>query len=45
MCDDIAVLKDGKIVEIGDAAAIFDSPKHPYTQHLIHLMPHMKGRR
>lgn len=45
MCDDIAVLKDGKIVEIGDAEEIFDSPQHPYTQHLINLMPHMEVRR
>jgi len=44
MCDQIAVLKDGKIVEMGDAEAIFEAPQHPYTQHLIDLMPHMAGR-
>jgi peptide/nickel transport system ATP-binding protein len=32
--DRIAVMKDGKIVEIGDAASIFTNPTHPYTKEL-----------
>lgn len=35
MADNIAVMKDGKIVEYGDSAQIFDSPVDPYTQKLI----------
>lgn len=35
MADEIAVMKDGKIVETGKAEAIFNSPQQPYTQNLI----------
>lgn len=31
----IAVMQQGKIVEIGDAQHIFNAPKHPYTQSLL----------
>ena len=41
MCDRIAVLKDGQIVEMSDADEIFDHPKQDYTRLLIELMPHM----
>ena len=36
MADDIAVMKDGKIIELNAAGRIFDRPYHPYTQNLIH---------
>ncbi|MDP7424562.1 MAG: ABC transporter ATP-binding protein [Rhodospirillales bacterium] len=39
MCDEIAVLKDGQIVEMAPAGEIFESPRHEYTKHLINLMP------
>ncbi len=35
MSDRIMVMKDGKIVEIGDADEIFDNPKSDYTKKLI----------
>jgi ABC-type dipeptide/oligopeptide/nickel transport system ATPase component len=35
MCDRIAVMKNGKIVEVGDASQVFHSPKHPYTRLLL----------
>ena len=36
MADDIAVLKDGKIVELNAAGKIFSQPRHPYTKNLIY---------
>ncbi len=33
--DRIAVMKDGKIVEMGDSETVFAAPKHPYTKELL----------
>lgn len=35
ICDRIAVMYDGRIVEEGELAQILNSPRHPYTQGLI----------
>lgn len=35
MCDRVAVMKEGRIVEIGAKKEIFSSPKHSYTQQLL----------
>lgn len=35
LCHEIAVMKDGKIVESGPAEKIFSKPEHPYTQQLL----------
>jgi ABC-type microcin C transport system duplicated ATPase subunit YejF len=35
MADHIVVMKDGRIVEAGDTAAIFDHPTHAYTRALM----------
>ncbi len=35
MCNEIAVMYLGQIVEIGPAAEIVDNPRHPYTQALF----------
>ena len=37
--DQVLVMKQGEAVEYGDAAAIFDSPKHEYTQKLLNSRP------
>nr|WP_276512015.1 ATP-binding cassette domain-containing protein [Microbacterium thalassium] len=37
--DRIAVMNRGRIVEIGDAADVYDSPAHPYTQRLLDAVP------
>ncbi|ACB51735.1 ATP-binding protein of ABC transporter [Crocosphaera subtropica ATCC 51142] len=38
-CHRIAVMNQGKIVEIGDTERIFREPKHPYTQKLLNAAP------
>jgi len=39
MCDRVAVMYMGKIIEIGETADIFNNPKHPYTQLLLSSIP------
>jgi peptide/nickel transport system ATP-binding protein len=39
LCDEVAVLAAGQIVETGDTAAIFANPQHPYTRELLDCVP------
>ncbi len=39
MCDRVAVMYAGQIVEQATATALFAAPKHPYTQGLLASMP------
>ena len=39
VCEEIAVMKDGMIVEQGSTADIFAKPRHAYTQALLESVP------
>jgi len=45
MCDRIAVMYLGRIVELAPAPALFEAAKHPYTQSLLAAIPEIGGRR
>ncbi len=40
-CQDVVVMYAGKVVEKGSVFDIFDHPKHPYTQGLLHSIPRL----
>ncbi len=44
MCDRVAVMYAGRIVEQGDVRQIFNNPSHPYTEALINSVPRMEER-
>lgn len=39
ICDSIAVMRRGEVVEMGPPSQIFDTPRHEYTQRLIAAIP------
>jgi oligopeptide/dipeptide ABC transporter ATP-binding protein len=43
MCDRVAVMYAGRIVECGPVRQIFEAPQHPYTRALIASVPKMTG--
>ncbi len=45
MCDRVAVMYAGRIVECGPVAEVFERPAHPYTRALIASVPKMTGER
>ncbi|WP_426765255.1 dipeptide/oligopeptide/nickel ABC transporter permease/ATP-binding protein [Pseudarthrobacter sp. 1G09] len=40
ICDQVAVMYAGQVVENGNTAAILDNPRHPYTLALLAADPH-----
>ncbi len=42
MADRIAVMRRGRIVEYGEAEAVFRRPRHPYTRQLLQAIPRLQ---
>ncbi|MGE0170435.1 ABC transporter ATP-binding protein [Nocardioides sp.] len=38
----VAVLSDGRLVEVNDTKTVFDAPQHDYTRHLISSTPSLE---
>lgn len=45
MCDSVAVMYMGKVVEHADRIALFSNPRHPYTAALLSAVPSVDARR
>lgn len=45
MCDNMAVMYLGRVVELGDVESIFKSPVHPYTKGLLGSAPCLDPRK
>jgi oligopeptide/dipeptide ABC transporter ATP-binding protein len=45
MCDQVAVMYAGRIVEVGPVRQIFNAPAHPYTEALLSSIPRLSDTR
>jgi len=45
ICDKVAVLYAGSVVEYGTMTDVFDSPRHPYTRALFDATPTLDGEK
>jgi peptide/nickel transport system ATP-binding protein len=45
LCQKVAVMYAGKIIEYGTVREIFSNPKHPYTKGLLKSLPLLEGPR
>ena len=43
LCDKVAIMYAGKIVEMGTVYQIFKNPRHPYTRGLIQSFPNIRA--
>src|SRR5207245_4876638 len=44
MCDRLAVMYAGRLVEAGPVGTIFGAPRHPYTRALLEAVPRLRPR-
>ena len=44
LCDRVAVMFRGEIVEYGDTESLLKNPQHPYTKALIACVPRLGSR-
>ncbi|MFD5573673.1 ATP-binding cassette domain-containing protein [Streptomyces cadmiisoli] len=45
VADRVAVMRRGRLVEVGNAATVFRTPEHPYTRQLLDAVPVLDPRR
>ena len=45
ICDRVAVMYGGRLVELADTETLFSSPKHPYTKGLLASVPNPNPRK
>ncbi len=43
LCSHVAVMRSGQLVELGESAAMFEAPQHPYTVQLLASMPDVEA--
>jgi peptide/nickel transport system ATP-binding protein len=43
MCDELMVMKAGRVVEAGPAARVFAAPQEDYTRMLLDAVPHFEA--
>jgi peptide/nickel transport system ATP-binding protein len=44
LCEEVAVMKNGKLVEYGPTADVLEHPQQQYTRDLIAAIPHLRHR-
>ncbi len=45
VCDEVAVMYAGKVVESAEVIRLFEHPKHPYTRGLLNSIPRLENPR
>ncbi|SKC36974.1 ABC transporter ATP-binding protein [Maledivibacter halophilus] len=45
VCDEVAIMYAGKIIEKGNLRDVFENPKHPYTEGLFNSIPNIDNRK
>ncbi len=43
MCDRVGVMRYGELLEVAETEDLFERPQHPYSQHLLGLMPRLQS--